>query len=240
MLIKAAINGNRTSKEHPAIPVTPAEQAEEAAAAVAAGAGAIHVHVRDLKGRESIAPEDVACALKGIRAACPATPIGISTGAWIVPALSRRLSFINAWYVLPDFASVNIHEEGALQVARLLLNKGIGVEAGIWNARAAEILLAGGLAEVCLRILIEPAEELCDARANLTEIETVLDRVSRPRLLHGLDASAWEFVKLAAERAYDTRTGFEDVLELPDGSRAKNNGELVAAACRIVAKVASP
>ena len=59
-------------------------------------------------------------------------------------------------------------------------------------------------------------------------------------ILHGLDASAWEFVKLAAERAYDTRTGFEDVLELPDGSRAKNNGELVAAACRIVAKVASP
>jgi len=240
VLIKAAINGNRTPKEHPAIPVTPVQQAEEAAAAVAAGAGAIHVHVRDSKGRESIARQDVAGALEAIRTVCPGTTVGISTGAWIVPDVSRRLSIINAWNVLPDFASVNIHEEGALQVVRLLLDRGVGVEAGIWTARAAKILLGSGLAELCLRLLIEPAEEPCDARANLAEIEKVMDNVSRPRLLHGLGSSAWEFVKLAAERTYDTRIGFEDTLELPDGSLAESNAELVAAARRIVAKVVAP
>ena len=46
MLIKAAINGTRTRAEHPAIPVTPEQQARQAKAAVEAGAGAIHVHVR--------------------------------------------------------------------------------------------------------------------------------------------------------------------------------------------------
>jgi uncharacterized protein (DUF849 family) len=240
VLIKAAINGNRSAKEHPAIPVTPARQAEEAAAAVAAGAGAVHVHVRDLKGRESLAPQDVADALEAIRAACPGTPVGISTGAWIVPDLSRRLSHIEAWDVLPTFASVNIHEEGALQVIRLLLIKGVGVEAGIWNARAAGILMESGLAEACLRTLIEPAEEQGDARANLTEIEAVLGHASCPRLLHGLGGSAWEFVKLAAARHYDTRIGFEDTLELPDGTLAKNNAELVAAARRIIAKIVLP
>ncbi|UCD76960.1 MAG: 3-keto-5-aminohexanoate cleavage protein [Desulfobacterales bacterium] len=240
MLTKAAINGVRTQEEHPAIPSTPTQQAEEASAAVAAGAGAVHVHVRDPEGRESLAPEDVANTLEAIRAACPGTPVGVSTGAWIVPDVRRRLSLVGAWDVLPNFASINIHEEGALQLARLLLDRGIGVEVGIWNARAAEILLGSGLADECLRILIEPAEEPGDAIANLAEIEVVLVRVGIPRFLHGLGAVAWEFVKLAAARGYDTRTGFEDTLELPNGSRAKSNAELVAAAYRVVAKVASP
>jgi uncharacterized protein (DUF849 family) len=114
------------------------------------------------------------------------------------------------------------------------------VAAGIWTARAAEILLNSGLADECLRILIEPAKGPGDARTNLFEIETVLDRVSRPRLLHGLGASAWEFIKLAAERTYDTRTGFDDTLQLPDGSVADSNSELVAAERRVVAEVVSP
>jgi uncharacterized protein (DUF849 family) len=240
VLIKAAINGNRTQNEHPAIPVTPARQAEEAVAAVAAGAGAIHVHVRDAKARESLAPKDVAQALEAICNACPGTAVGVSTGAWIVPDVNQRLSLVSAWEVLPKFASVNLHEAGALQVIRLLLDRGIGVEAGIWTSGAAEILLHSGLADECLRILIEPAEGPGDARINLSEIEAALDRVTRPRLLHGLGESAWEFIKLAAERGYDTRTGFEDTLQLPDGSPAQSNAELVAAARRVVAAVVSP
>jgi uncharacterized protein (DUF849 family) len=239
VLIKAAINGTRTRKEHHAIPITPAQQDEEAAAAVAAGAGAVHVHIRGSDGRESLASEDVAGALKSIRVACPGTPVGVSTGAWIVPDVNQRLSLIRAWEVLPNFASVNMHEAGALQVVRLLLDKGIGVEAGIWTGAAAEILLNSGFADDCLRLLIEPAEGPGDARINLSEIETALDRVTRPRLLHGLGASAWEFIKLAAERGYDTRTGFEDTLQLPDGSLAESNADLVAAACRVVAEVFS-
>ena len=43
---------------------------------------------------------------------------------------------------------------------------------------------------------------------------------------------------MAARRNYETRTGFEDTMTLPDGSRAENNAALVAAAVRIVAQVA--
>ena len=123
---------------------------------------------------------------------------------------------------------------------KLLLDRGIGVEAGIWNAQAAETLLGSGLADACLRILIEPAEIGRDARANFERIEAALAQASPPRLLHGIGASAWEFVTLAVGRHYDTRTGFEDTLTLPDGSVAENNAALVAAALRIVAAVASP
>jgi uncharacterized protein (DUF849 family) len=233
-LLEAALNGTRTPREHPAIPIAPEQQAMEASAAVAAGAGAIHVHVRDAGGSESLAPEDVAGTLEAIRHACPSMPVGVSTGAWIIPDLSRRLAMIRSWEVLPDFASVNLHEAGAGDVIRLLLDKGVGVEAGIWNAPAALTLLESGLADKCLRILIEPAEGSCSARANLQQIEAALNGVTSRRLLHGLGPSAWEFLELAAKRNYDTRMGFEDTLTLPDGSRAADNAALVAAARRVV------
>jgi uncharacterized protein (DUF849 family) len=233
MLIKAAINGSRTRNEHPGVPVTPEQQAREAGLAVAAGAGAIHVHVRDAAERESLEPEDVARTLEAIRATCPRIPVGISTGAWIVPDVSQRLALARAWDVLPDFASVNVHEDGALQLMRVLLERGIGVEAGVWNVRSAEALLSAALANDCLRILIEPAEGSGDAMANLDGIEAALGRLSRPRLLHGFDAHAWPLIEIAARRGYDTRAGLEDTLTLPDGSPAENNAALVAAAVRM-------
>jgi uncharacterized protein (DUF849 family) len=238
MLIKAAINGSRTRAEHPAVPVTPAQQAREARLAVAAGAGAIHVHVRNATEQESLAPEDVGRTLAAIRASCPGIPIGISTGAWIVPDVSQRLSLVRAWDVLPDFASVNVHEDGALQLMRVLLECGIGVEAGVWNVRSAQALLSCGLVNECLRILIEPAEGSGDAMAHLDEIEVTLGRLSRPCLLHGFDAHVWPLVEIAARRGYDTRAGLEDTLTLPDGSPAENNAALVSAAARMTAQVA--
>ncbi len=239
-LIQAAINGSRTRAEHPAIPVTPAQQAREAAAAVLAGAGAVHVHARRADERESLDPEDVARALEAIRAACPGIPVGVSTGAWIVPDPGERLALMRAWEIQPDFASVNLNEEGALDVFRLLLSRGVGVEAGVWSASSARTLTGSGLADQCLRILLEPAEAAGDAQANLAAIQAVLGPVRRPILLPGIGASAWELVELAAKRGFDTRTGFEDTLTLPDGSRAESNADLVTAAARIVARAIAP
>ena len=233
-LLQAAINGTRSRSEHPAIPLSPEQQAVEASAAVAAGAGAIHVHVRDGGGNETLAPDDVARTLHAIRAACPGTPVGVSSGAWIIPDVRRRLAVIDTWDVLPDFVSVNLHEVGASCVIRLLLDKGVGVEAGIWNAPAALTLLESGLAHHCERVLIEPAEGSCRALGNFQQIESVLYGLHRPRLLHGLGPCTWEFVEYAARRHYDTRVGFEDTLTLPDGTRAGSNADLVEAARRIV------
>jgi uncharacterized protein (DUF849 family) len=228
--IQAALNGTRTRAEHPAIPITPAEQATEARASVAAGACGIHVHVRDGDGNESLAEADVANTIHAIRTACPGIPIGIGTGAWIIPDLRRRLSVIRSWSTLPDFASVNLHEAGAAEVMELLLERGVGVEAGIWNAPAAVSLNRSGLADYCVRILLEPAEASCSARTNLVQMENALTGVKAPRLLHGLGHCAWHLVELAAKRGYDTRMGFEDTLRLPDGSLALSNAELVRAA----------
>ena len=133
---------------------------------------------------------------------------------------------------------MNLHEAGAAKVIELLLERGVAVEAGIWNAPAAESLVRSGLTDYCLRILLEPAEASCSARANLLQMEDVLSGAKPPRLLHGLGHCAWRLIEMAARRHYDTRIGFEDTLRLPDGSIAGGNAQLVRAARQLVERTA--
>jgi uncharacterized protein (DUF849 family) len=235
MLIEAALNGGRNRSQHPAIPQSPDLLAQAARESVAAGAGTIHFHVRGPDGRESLAPSDVAAAVRAVRGAIPETPFGVSTGAWILRDLGLRHKMVSEWKVLPDFASVNFKEEGAVELASLLASRGLGIEAGLSDTLGAEVLVTSGLAPSCLRILLEPQENSADsALGNVNAIEAALKAggVKLPLLLHGLDATAWELLDAAAARGYDTRVGFEDVLTLPSGALAASNAELIAEAVR--------
>lgn len=235
MLIKAALNGGRTRLEHPGVPVTPDELAASAKESVAAGAGAIHFHVCSADGRESLDAGDVAKALGAVRSAAPGTPVGISTGAWILQDAKLRHEKVSQWTVLPDFASVNFKEDGAVPLAEMLLARGIGVEAGLSNVHGTEVLVASRLAPSCLRVLLEPFEQTSqDALKTLQDIEAVLDAagVTLRRLLHGLNHTAWDLIDEAAARGYDTRVGFEDILTLPGGQSVRGNGALVSETLR--------
>jgi uncharacterized protein (DUF849 family) len=235
MLIKAALNGGRTRTEHPSVPITPEELAASAKESVAAGAGAIHFHVRSADGRESLEAEDVARALAAVRAAVPETPVGVSTGAWILQNAKLRQEKVSGWTVLPDFASVNFKEDGAVPLAEMLLARGVGVEAGLSDVNGTRVFVNSPLAHSCLRMLLEPFEQTTEAALKtLADIEALLDRVGvkTHRLLHGMNKAAWNLIDEAASRGYDTRVGFEDILTLPDGKPAGGNGALVSEALR--------
>jgi uncharacterized protein (DUF849 family) len=234
-VIKAALNGGRTRAEHPGIPITPEELAAAAKESVAAGAGAIHFHVRGADGRESLDPGDVATALAAVRFAVPGTAVGVSTGAWILQNAQLRHETISRWTVLPDFASINFKEEGALPLAELLLSRGVPIEAGLSDVAGTQMFVSSGLALRCLRILLEPFESSTDAALKtLEQVEAVLDAagLKLPVVFHGLNGTAWDLIDVAAARGYDTRVGFEDILTLPDGSSAPDNGALVAETVR--------
>lgn len=231
MLIQAALNGGRTRAEHAAVPITPEELARSAREAVDAGATSIHFHARSRDERESVYAEDIARGLTAIRAAVPGIPVGVSTGAWILPDLKLRHQAIAKWTLLPDFASVNMKEEGAIEVVEWLLSRGVGVEAGLSDVRGTEIFVASGLAAKCLRVLLEPMEpDMPAALRTVAAVESLLatGRVGLPVLLHGLNSTAWPFIAEAAKSGYDTRIGFEDVLALPGGEKAASNAALVA------------
>jgi uncharacterized protein (DUF849 family) len=150
--IKACLNGGR------AFPAAPADLAREAAGAVAAGAEAIHLHPRDAAGRESLHAADVGAALIAVRAACPGIPVGVSTGLWITAGdAHRRAALIAGWRELPDFASVNVHEEGFTDLVRLLASMQVGVEAGVWAPDEVDALARLPLLRVLIEVVGTPA-----------------------------------------------------------------------------------
>ena len=236
LLLQACLNGSRKAGDHPSVPLDPAQLALAAADAVAAGAAALHIHQRDASGAQTLAREPCAEALRAIRAACPGVPVGLTTGAWIEPDPARRLELVSSWEVLPDYASVNLREDGAVPLLRLLLDRGIGVEAGVWTVEDVEILLATAEADRCERVLLEAMEDdPAEALANVAEMEARLDGAgcNAPQLQHGEGPAAWPVLVRAIQAGRDLRIGLEDTLRMPDGRTPSGNGELVAAAARL-------
>jgi len=231
LFVKACLNGARARTDDVAVPVTPDQLAEEAAAAVAAGAAAIHMHPRDTDGAESLAAAAIGPAVAAVRAAVgPDVGVGVSTGAWFLPDPADRLAAVAEWDVLPDFASVNVHEPGAIDLAEALLDRGVGVEAGLWHAEGARVLLDSGLAHRCTRMLVEPlVQDLVEALATAGEIEREIAGVATdvPRLLHGFGITSWPVLDEAVRRGHQVRIGFEDTLAGRDGTPVAGNADLV-------------
>jgi uncharacterized protein (DUF849 family) len=226
-LIQACLNGARAPGEHPALPLTPEQLAADAGATVAAGARSVHLHARDADGTESLEPTDVAAAVRAVRG----VELSLSTGLWIAgDDVERRHALIAGWTERPDLVSLNIREPGWEELAALLAELGIGVEAGLATPADAEALVEGPLRPA--RVLVEIDDETVDAVPAAAAIDAVLDRAGHtaPRLHHGFGPATWAVLDAATARGHDVRIGLEDVLVLPDGTPAPGNEALVYAA----------
>jgi uncharacterized protein (DUF849 family) len=245
--LKACLNGKRSQAEFPAVPVTPAELAREAAASVAAGAEAIHLHARGADGGESVRAADVGAAVAAVRAACPGTPVGVSTGLWITrgdPA--ARQAGVAGWAGLaaarPDFASVNVSEDGWAEVAGSLGAAGIAVEAGVWSVADVQLLahasVQAALPQPPLRILVEVMNVAATAAPRVAgDILHALDGSplrAIPRLLHGEGEGCWPLVAHAARAGLPTRIGLEDTTAGPGGELVSGNADLVRLALDVM------
>jgi len=229
-MVQVCVNGTRGAGDGAVVPLSPGSMAASAAEAVAAGASDIHVHPKSPCGHDTLSPRALTPTLEAIRARV-GVPVGVTTGAWAEPDPAARVERVRSWTVLPDHASVNWHEPGAEEVAAALLDRGIGVEAGIWSGTdGAERFVASPLGPRVLRVLAEVLDTSADtaeksAHALLADLGTAH---GRPVLLHGMEGGTWPVLRLAGRLGRATRIGLEDTLLLPDGERAISNGQLVA------------
>ncbi len=233
--VQACLNGSRRPDAHPALPVSAAALAADAAGCQHAGAWSVHVHPHSPGGWPSLAGPDVLATVTAIRARCPALPVGVTTLAAVEPDPSERVRLVARWGGAdrPDFASVNFDEPGAIEVARTLIDLGVGIEAGISDAHDARRLLDSGLAGMCVRVLLEPPEPApAGALATAAQARRVLleGGCGAPFLLHGTDGTAWPVLTEALRLGLDTRVGLEDTLRAADGGPVTGNVALVAAA----------
>jgi uncharacterized protein (DUF849 family) len=230
LLLQAALNSNR---DHPAVPRTPEQLARDARVVVDAGARSLHLHPYDEQGRETLAATACAAALPAVRAACPGLPLSLTTSASVEPDPDRRRARIAAWTELPELVTANMGEAGILDLCDLLIERGIGIEAGLLSLDDARVFVASGLAPRCVRALVEPLNaEPDDAVALAEAIEQALadGAVQLEQVHHGDGIASWAVNRRAVARGHGIRTGLEDTPVLPDGRIASGNGELVAAA----------
>jgi uncharacterized protein (DUF849 family) len=232
--LQAALNGDRV---HPAAPRTPTAIAKAARAAVDAGAQSVHVHAIDDADRETL--DGAACAkvLRAIRTLCPETPISLTTSAAIVADPGERFRIVEAWEDMPDLVTANQGEPGIIELCELLLSRGVGIEAGLLSIEDARAFVRSGLAGRCRRVLIEPLDADPDAavrHAGKMEEIVASAGIVLEQVHHGYGIACWAVNRRGLERGHGIRTGLEDVTQLPDGSQARDNADLVAAAVRLI------
>jgi uncharacterized protein (DUF849 family) len=236
-LLEAALNGGRTVAEHPRVPRTPRELADDARACVEAGARVLHLHPYDEGGAETLAARPCAAAIREVRAACPGISVSLSTSEAIEPDPARRLALIAEWTELPELVTANQGEAGIVELCEHLLGRGVGIEAGLLALADAEAFVASPLPARCTRALAEPLDpDPGDAVATADGIEAVLDAagISLEQVHHGDGRASWAVNERALARGHGIRTGLEDTTVMPDGRLAAGNAELVAAAAAML------
>ncbi|MCF8260460.1 MAG: 3-keto-5-aminohexanoate cleavage protein [Melioribacteraceae bacterium] len=237
MLLQVALNGARSKSENQNIPHSLEEIENEVRALHKIGCDVFHIHCYDVNGAESLKPDDVFNLVSLVKTISDKIQIGISSGEWIEPNLNKRKSFIRNWKLKPDFVSVNMIEDDAIEISNLLVEKGILIEAGLNEKRAAEKFVHSNLVQNCCRVLIEPEpEEYNSAITVVNEIEEVLNsnNIFLPRLLHGFNTVVWDIIEEAKHKGYDTRIGMEDTLYLQNGETAGSNLQIINKAKQIL------
>ena len=236
-LLEACLNGSCTRAEHPGIPRTPGELAAEARAAVEAGARVVHLHPYDDAGAETLAAGPCAAAMRAVRAACPGTPISLSTSEEIEPDPRRRMRLVASWSEQPDLVTANQGEAGIVELCHFLTGRGVGIEAGLLSLADANLFVRAAIAERCVRVLVEPLDaDPAAAVAHAEAMENVLlgAAIDLEQVHHGDGLATWHVMARAVVRGHGIRAGLEDSTLLPDGQLAAGNGALVRVAAEML------
>jgi uncharacterized protein (DUF849 family) len=175
--------------------------------------------------------------LQAVRAACPGIPISLTTSAGIEPDPRRRLELIAGWTELPELVTANQGEVGILELCEHLMQRGVGIEAGLLSLSDAQAFARSGIAGHCVRALVEPLDadpEVAVAHAAAIEEVPLAAGITLEQIHPGDGVASWLVCERALSRGHGIRTGLEDTILLPDGHLAVDNADLVRAAAAMM------
>ncbi len=242
VIVLAAPNGaRRTHADHPALPLTPEEQAADAVRLRDAGASVLHLHVRDEAGRHTLAPARYREAIGAIRAAVgDDLVLQITTEAVGRYGPAEQMQVVED--VQPEAVSVALREilpDGADEApvaqffARLAARR-------CWpqvilyspaDAQRFDVLRKQGVfgdpAPFALFVLGSYASAAPGRVADLEAILAAVDARAFPWAVCCFGREELAVMRFACERGGHVRIGFENNLEFPDGTRAPDNASLI-------------
>jgi 3-keto-5-aminohexanoate cleavage enzyme len=268
-ILTCAISGVVANKDQcSGIPYTPEEYAAEAKRAYDAGAAVVHIHARYPDGSPSYRIEEYRAITKAILEAAPDIIINYSTGAVGIP-MEERLQHITA--LKPELGALNM---GSLTYAKYSSKRKAMVFDFVFSNPMADIIyLLEGMNSVAVKPECEcfdtghvaSVHPLIDMGLLQTPIQfslilgvlggappdvrtlahmaSLVPEGSTWEVI-GISRKQWELVTGAVSLGGNVRVGLEDNFYLPNGDMASSNGDLIAAAAKIVEmsgrKVADP
>ena len=247
--IMAAVNGaRRTKADHPNLPVTPSEIAEECRRCRDAGAAAVHVHARDLDARHVLDPErfgEVLAAIKDETNGDLVIQVTTESVGRYSPhemrALIRALEPEAASFAISELIPAAMDEGPARDFLHWCADKGIWTQYILYRPEEVTWLVnlhARGIIPQKDPLVLFVLGKYADGqRSTPADIDAYLKNLGNIRLPWGMcafgaaeAACAARAVKLGGH----PRVGFENNMLLPDGTVAKGTYELV----RIAAEAA--
>lgn len=271
-ILTCALTGVLTNpKQHP-VPVTPAEMARSAREAYDAGASIMHIHFR-LQGEglghlPSWEPEVAFEITQAIREACPGVIINQSTGV-VGPDVSGPIACMRR--IKPEIAACNagtlnylkLKQDGSWAWPPMVFDNPVEKVKTMLDAMAEtqtvpefECFDVGIVRSVGMYV----KNGMCSSAEYNFVMGVASGMPADTRLLellteYRLPGSTWQTTLIGREEIWPVhqraaelggmlRTGLEDTFYMPDGSRAKGNGQLIEAlaqcAKRARREVASP
>lgn len=249
VILAVAPNGGRRGKsDHPAIPLTPDELAQDAAACLAAGASVLHLHVRDAAGRHSLSPELYADAIAAVRRAVgDALVIQITTEAVGRYAPEEQMAAVRA--VRPEAVSLALRElapgeadkAGFAAFMAWLQDEGIAPQIILYDRQDVDRLLqwaADGVLDAAatsaLFVLGRYAEGQRSNPVDLLAFLGVGPVPFRDWMVCAFGPNEPRCAALAGLLGGHIRVGFENNFHLPDGRLAASNAELAGETARLL------
>jgi 3-keto-5-aminohexanoate cleavage enzyme len=245
MLIAVAPNGaRRTKADHQAVPITPLELAHTAAACAEAGAGMIHLHVRDDRGRHTLAPQFYQPALREVLAAVGEKML-IQVSSEAAGAYTTRSQIELMRTLAPHCLSCGLREFVADQSSftqaaaffKDLTANGTLIQYILyspddvrWYETVCDLGVIPGDRHFLLFVLGRYGSPL-GRPEQLEEYIAALRRKSN-WMICAFGELEHEVTQRAAALGGHARVGFENNLHLPSGSIAPDNSALVASAVR--------
>jgi uncharacterized protein (DUF849 family) len=244
LMIMCAPNGaRRQMADHPEIPLTVEEIANQSCDLVAAGVSVLHLHVRDAAGRHTLDPAVYRDAIESIRRAVGADlVIQITSEAVGMYSAAQQMSIVEE--VSPEAVSLALSEifpEGTDARAAERFYVGLA-RRGIWaqhivyspaEFQRLDALRAAGMLGVehpsCLFVLGSYINRRDGSEEELRGFLGAADPAKFHWAACCFGATEQAVMRAVVQAGGHVRLGFENNLLLPDGLAATDNAELVQA-----------
>jgi len=236
-LIAVAPNGARKTKEnHPSLPMTIEEIAQEAKACLDAGAAMIHLHVRDELGHHSLSVDLYQEAIEAVKLATDGQMlIQVTTEAVGKYAPDEQFGMIHA--VNPDAVSIAIREIKKLDELDIFENFDLMRENNIlpqiilYNdidlAKYKYWLAEGVLPGNAYPVLLVLGKSHAQGSFELSDLQNPLDFPASSIMICAFGKEEFTAGKLAVEHDWHVRLGFENNQLLENGEEAESNADLI-------------